>query len=329
MDAQEFNELEIYRHRLDLAQVAHLLELGVREVQRACGLAVDGKADPATLSKIPCALNPGEVAPSDSAAFVYNQQMLASGAVSPDRQSFLIEAGAQAVQHASGLLVDGKAGPNTREALDALSRDQPRVQGIDVSFYQGKIDWPRVATANAFAFIRATQGVTKTDSQFSANWAGARAAGVLRGPYHFLEAGANPVQQAEHFAGVLAEAGGLGNGDLPPTLDVEPREREHPTLQNVLTCLEVLEKRLGCVPIVYIQDWYYELVLKGAAELHRYPLWIAGRFNTYTGWAPSFWQYGKKAMSGIRSEVDADRFLGDIQELRRLTVDLGGAHGVG
>ena len=60
------------------------------------------------------------------------------------------------------------------------------VHGIDVSKYQGPINWPQ-ARANGvnFAFIKATEGGDRLDSGFAGHWRGAAAAGVARGAYHF------------------------------------------------------------------------------------------------------------------------------------------------
>lgn len=79
------------------------------------------------------------------------------------------------------------------------------VQGIDVSHYQGTIDWGLVAEAGkVFTFIKATEGTSEVDPQFQANWSGANAAaGLLRGAYHFYQPGADPHQQAESFLSVV------------------------------------------------------------------------------------------------------------------------------
>lgn len=320
MDAQEFNNQEIDRHRLDRSQVAHLLELGARAVQRANDLVVDGMAGPKTRARIPGATDLSRAGASDAAALVYNEREIAGGSLSAEQQAFLVEAGARVVQQVSGLVVDGKAGPRTREALAALEQERPTVRGIDVSFYQADIDWQAVATRFPFAFVRASQGDAKLDSHFAQNWAGARAAGVIRGAYHFLEAAPDPVAQARHFTDAIARAGGLAAGDLPPALDVEPRGHEYPSLRTVRACLDAIERSLGRTPIIYIQGWFYQSVLGAPRELRRYPLWIAGHYHTYDGWAPSFWQYGfDEAVPGVAGKVDADRFEGTLEQLRQLT----------
>ena len=60
------------------------------------------------------------------------------------------------------------------------------VHGIDVSKYQGDIDWHKAKTSGvSFAFIKATEGGDRVDDMFDEHWRGAKAAGVPRAPYHF------------------------------------------------------------------------------------------------------------------------------------------------
>ncbi len=320
MNATEYNDQEIDRHNLDAKQVAGLLELGVRAVQRGAGITVDGRADPVTLGHLSGPLALGEAWAGDLAAQAYNHAEIQSGALSADQQSLLVEAGTRSLQTAKGLTVNGMAGPKTRAALDSSSvGDDVGVPGIDVSFYQGDVGWPAVASEYAFAFVRASQGVNKSDRRFAANWAGARAAGVIRGAYHFLEGAPDPVAQARHFFAAVQAAGGLLDGDLPPALDVEPRRNEYPSLRTVQACLDEIERLFGRVPIVYIQSWYYKDVLGAAPQLHRYPLWIAGPKHSYPDWPPRFWQYGFAQVAGISGKVDADRFEGTLAQLQALT----------
>lgn len=92
------------------------------------------------------------------------------------------------------------------------------IRGIDVSHFQGGIDWQAVAGDGVrFCFIKATEGVGDVDPMFHRNWTGAKAAGVLRGAYHFFHPNLDARQQAEHFLSVVT----IEEGTLPPALDVE------------------------------------------------------------------------------------------------------------
>ena len=94
----------------------------------------------------------------------------------------------------------------------------PTVKGIDVSYWQGTINWSAVAGDGVrFAIVRISDGSYR-DTQFAANWNGARAAGLIRGAYQFFEPGQDPIAQADM---VVAAVGRLGPGDMPVTIDVE------------------------------------------------------------------------------------------------------------
>src|SRR3972149_3739370 len=114
--------------------------------------------------------------------------------------------------------------------FDPLARNPlelaPGAEGIDVSRWQGTIDWPSVkAAGKVFAFIRASMGATGIDERFTANWQGGRAAGLLVGAYHYLPKEALGAAQADQFIAQLRQQG-AGYGDLPPVVDVEPRSGE-------------------------------------------------------------------------------------------------------
>jgi lysozyme len=61
------------------------------------------------------------------------------------------------------------------------------VQGIDVSNWQGDIDWNKVRAAGTqFAFIKATEGGDYLDPKFAQNWQAAKSVGIPRGAYHMV-----------------------------------------------------------------------------------------------------------------------------------------------
>ena len=99
------------------------------------------------------------------------------------------------------------------------------IPGIDVSHYQGVVDWAAVAASGEqFAFAKATEGVSVADLYFHDNWAGIKSAGLLRGAYHFFHPDQNAPTQAQSFLAKLTAANGsplLAPGDLPATLDLE------------------------------------------------------------------------------------------------------------
>ncbi|HEX8950379.1 MAG TPA: GH25 family lysozyme, partial [Polyangia bacterium] len=146
------------------------------------------------------------------------------------------------------------------------------VQGIDVSEFQGAINWPAVKAAGKdFAFIRVSDG-TYQDPKFDTNWAGAKAAGIIRGAYQFFRASDDPIAIADQF---LARMGTLGQGDLPPTLDVEVTDGQSAT--TIRTRMEAwlahVEQKTGRIPFIYVSPGFWPSL--GSPNESHYRLWVA------------------------------------------------------
>src|SRR5262249_31166096 len=123
--------------------------------------------------------------------------------------------------------------------------------GVDVSHYDGTIDWASAKAGGIdFAIIKATENVNFTDPQFAANWKNSAANGVIRGAYHFFRASVDAVQQADYLLQVM---GPSVPGDLPPTIDLETLDgvAAATVAQGALTFLQRLEQQTGRKPIVY------------------------------------------------------------------------------
>ena len=92
------------------------------------------------------------------------------------------------------------------------------VDGIDVSHYDGTVDWAQVKGAGyVFGIAKATEGLTFSDSQFAVNWAAMKEAGLVRGGYHFFRPLDDGAQQADFFLSKIGTR--FAEGDLPPILD--------------------------------------------------------------------------------------------------------------
>ena len=191
-------------------------------------------------------------------------------------------------------------------------------QGIDVSHFQGTVSWQQVQQAGIlFAFAKATDGLTFTDPDFAANWAGMKEAGLLRGAYHFFEPADDAAQQAEFFLSVVQ----LESGDLPPVLDVETAASTSEALwQGVQTWLEQVEAATGVQPILYMSPGFAD-EYAAPSSLAAYPLWIAdyevSQPTLPTGWTTwLIWQSSESgAMNGVTGAVDLDEVNGPITEL--------------
>jgi lysozyme len=191
-----------------------------------------------------------------------------------------------------------------------------RAQGIDVSHYQGQIDWERVAAAgNVFTFIKASEGAAGVDAAFAPNWSAARAAGVLRGAYHFFRPAEDALVQAERFLSRLD-----GPGDLPPVLDVEVGASDPKLLDGILQWLDRVGGQLGRT-LIYVSPAFWA-PLKGRGIEERADLWLANWTNAadrralgpQVNW--SFWQYSSTGtVPGINGPVDLDLFQGSIDDL--------------
>jgi lysozyme len=234
-----------------------------------------------------------------------------------------------------GALRDGARGQGAREkarsSSEALVQCPPAaLEGIDVFDGQGTIDWPRVAGAGvAFAFIKATQGTYDTQSTFASNWAGAGAAGVARGAYHFFDPTEDGAAQADHFLSVLAAAGAI-DAELPPMLDVECPDGDADCLgtgasgaataasiaAGTWAFLGAVAQATGRAPLVYTFLTYFESNGVDAAGLDAFPLWLAyptgeGCFPVPPPWTEAAgWQYSWTGqVPGIAGDVDRDRWM--------------------
>ncbi len=199
------------------------------------------------------------------------------------------------------------------------------VDGIDVSYHQGAIDWWQVAAGGKrFAFVRATAGTLTADTAYGANRSGARAAGLAVGSYHF----ANPdmaVNDAGNEATWFLQNAVIGSGDLIPVLDLETANGLSPATLTAWaqTWLSQVSTRTGVRPIIYTTPKFWSTSMADTDWFARngYPvLWIANWTTASqpavpaggwagTGW--SFWQHSSTGVvPGISGAVDLDRFNG-------------------
>lgn len=136
------------------------------------------------------------------------------------------------------------------------------VRGIDVSAYQGVIDWTVLSKQGIhFAYIKATEGSSFVDEKFMANFENAQKTNLLIGAYHFFSYDSSGLTQAENFISVVPRIEKM----LPPVVDIEfYGDREKNPLsktdtQVILTVLlNKLENYYGIRPIIYATQGMYE-----------------------------------------------------------------------
>ncbi len=198
------------------------------------------------------------------------------------------------------------------------------VFGIDVSLYQGKIDWQELSEKQKidFVFIRATAGNNRIDSRFDYNWEQAKKHGIFRGAYHYYRPNENSRDQAENFIKTVK----LEKGDLPPVLDIEEYSRVQSNRRlkaGLLNWLNIVEEHYGVTPILYTYNNFYVNLFMNDSRFDKYSLWIAW-YNTarnpnelIENWI--FWQFTDKGFAyGIEGDLDINIFNGSLKELKAM-----------
>ena len=198
-------------------------------------------------------------------------------------------------------------------------------EGIDISHWQGEIDWTQVrAAGKAFAFMKASEDIDFIDGTYVLNRARARSAGLVTGAYHFAQPDRSPADaqaEADHFLATAA----IADGDLPPVLDLERANGLTPAeLQGwVKAYLERIRARTGVRGVIYTSpnfwtrnmggtDWFATNGYRVVWVAH----WTTGPAPTvpasdWAGFGWTFWQYTSSgSVAGITGRVDLDRFDG-------------------
>lgn len=227
------------------------------------------------------------------------------------------------------LILNGCAGVvgSDGEFKEATTRcgKGPTVHGVDVSGYQGSsINWSTVRNAGReFAIAKATEGTGFIDGSFAHNWPGMRAAGVIRGAYHFFRPSVDGAAQGDYFVNEINAQGGLAAGDLPPVADVEVSDgmSAATVISRLHAFLDRVQARTGRVPMIYTANFFWGGTL-GNPSFKGYPLWVANYGpscpylpNAFGDWV--IWQYSDRdSVAGIPGGVDGDVFNGTLDELR-------------
>ena len=200
------------------------------------------------------------------------------------------------------------------------------VRGLDISHYQGEIDWDKLRNADiqgspvSFVFVKATQGTDIWDENFNQNFHNARKNDIVRGAYHYFSPFTSGKAQAKFFCKMVQ----LEEKDLPPVLDVEELGNQTPEQlqREVLSWMKIVEKHYGVKPILYT-GYKFRTTYLNTPEFDQYPYWIAHYYVDsleYQGeWA--FWQHTDVGqVDGIKGNVDINVFQGDYQDLMDLTI---------
>jgi lysozyme len=214
-----------------------------------------------------------------------------------------------------------------------FGRISPRklpVHGVDVSRWQGDIDWETLRTRGAnFAFIKATDGGDHLDPMFKTNWRRAKEAGIKRGAYHFFYWCRTAGEQADWFIRNVPR----DPDALPPVIDVEwngessckvklSRARVQEKMQ---VFMEKIERHYGKRPIIYTAPDFYADNLEGAFQ--NYHFWLRAVAEHPSKVYPNrkwlFWQYSGSGLShGVEGRIDLNVFRGSEEEWHRWVAGL-------
>jgi lysozyme len=199
------------------------------------------------------------------------------------------------------------------------------VHGVDVSRWQGEIDWVKLRTQGAnFAYIKATDGGDHLDPMFKTNWRRAKEAGLKRGAYHFFYWCRVASEQAEWFIRNVPR----DPDALPPVIDVEwngdssckRRPSRERVLEKMQVFMDMLEKHYGKRPVIYTAPDFYKDNLQGAFQ--NYPFWLRAvaqhPSKVYPGRKWLFWQYSGSGLShGVDGKIDLNVFNGSEENWHR------------
>ena len=184
--------------------------------------------------------------------------------------------------------------------------------GIDVSHYQGNINWREVARNRDihYVYLKATEGAKLVDETYQRNLREAKRAGLKVGCYHFYSPTAPVKDQFRNFSSVVK----LKDHDLIPIIDIEHRGKA-PLAQfqnNLKQFLRLVEKHYGVQPILYTSRDFYNKYLSGPFTHYKY---MIARYHTdipelCDQAAFVLWQYSQTSrIPGIRGNVDRSCFM--------------------
>lgn len=213
----------------------------------------------------------------------------------------------------------------------ADSAETSHLFGIDVSHYQGDIDWDAVAGGGvSFAMAKATEGTSYIDANFTYNYKRMGEVGIVRGAYHFALPSEDAVAQANHFVATVNSAGGFNHSSKTMQLVLDLEDADGQDSATVWAWVQTWASRIveltGKPPIVYVGYYFWNDNVGAPSDNLNMPLWIAsytspapaGIPSAWDGLSWAFWQYDDNGASepggaagtvpGITGNVDVNYF---------------------
>lgn len=206
-----------------------------------------------------------------------------------------------------------------------LEAEKYEIRGVDVSEYQGEVDWDRIKDQGiSFAFIKATEGSKSKDKYFDRNFEKIKNMDMLLGVYHFFSFETEGEQQAQNYINTV---GYVENDDsiFIPIIDVEyysyykkAKPYKEWVIKELQTMLDDLENTYRIKPMIYTTMEFYADYIDG--NFSGYDIWIRDIVTKPSlenrDW--KFWQYtGKGKLDGYSGEekfIDLNVFNGTKED---------------
>ena len=193
-----------------------------------------------------------------------------------------------------------------------------RTLGVDVSHWEGSIDWKVAAPTIGFAYYKCTDGVRFVDDQFANNQRGCNQAGLAHAPYHYYQPALDPIAQAEHFIHTA------GKDYKRYILDVEAPEREEGITRKLQAFLERVEQLTAIKPAIYTSAGYWnEFIHPKPAWSKDYDLIVAHYTQAHqpilpVGWKTwRIWQFSDYwSFPGCDELADGNWFNGNTEQCK-------------
>lgn len=224
-------------------------------------------------------------------------------------------------RHNSGDHVTTDASAGVSPALAST-----KTLGIDVSAYQGNVDWASQYNSGVrWAYTKATEGDYYTNAYFAQQYNGSYNAGIIRGAYHFANpAGRSASAQADYF---VNHGGGWSRDGktLPGMLDIEYNPygstcygySKSAMVTWIRTWLNEYKRLTGRAAVIYTTTgWWSTCTGNSTAFSNTNPLWIA-RYASSPGTLPGGWPY-YTMWQYTSSPIDKSVFNGDVSRVRAL-----------
>lgn len=210
--------------------------------------------------------------------------------------------------------------------LNNPSAEHYPVRGVDVSRYQGTIDWPRIAAQNIqFAYLKATEGSSHVDPTFAINLDGSRAAGLRTGAYHFFSFSSPGDTQADNVIRTVPKQDGM----LPVAVDLEfydsywlqPAPADQ-VRRELTALLARLQQHYRSPAMLYVTAEAYDRYITGhfpGLEVWIRDVWRSPTLSDGRPWR--FWQFSDRhRLAGYAGEepfIDLNVFAGSREDWER------------